>query len=50
MLILIVVLALVAAAAYAGYTWFGQQGLGAAVGLGIAIIAALWALGGLQFT
>lgn len=50
MLILLVVLALIAAAAYAGYKWFGQEGLGAAVGLGVAIFAALWALGGLQFT
>ena len=50
MLILIIVLALLAAAAYAGYNWFGQEGLGAALGLGIAILAALWALGGLQFT
>jgi len=47
MVILIVALALIAIAAYCGYTWFGQEGLGGAIALGAAILAALWALGGL---
>lgn len=48
MLILIVAILLLGAAVYAGYTWFGQLGLAAALVPGLAILTALWALGGLQ--
>ncbi|WP_156898096.1 DUF3309 domain-containing protein [Methylocapsa acidiphila] len=48
--ILLVILALFAGAAYFGHSFYGSQGLGGVVALFAAIFIALWALGGLQFS
>lgn len=47
--IFVAMIILFAAAAYAARTWFGNEGLGGVVALAFVVLAALWALGGLNF-
>ncbi len=48
--ILLVIMALFAGAAYYGYDFYGNAGLGGVVALFATIFVVLWALGGLQFS